>query len=85
MTNEVRVVNSRLLDDMDAGELRERLVRRAMRIKESNPAIACWSDLLPHIQEDISRISFMFGKFTAYVFACTFDYIEAGIYDLSES
>ena len=85
MSNEVRVVNSRLLDDMDAGELRERLVRRAMRIKENNPAIACWSDLLPHIQDDISRISIKIGKSTAYVFACTIDDIEAGIYDLSDS
>jgi hypothetical protein len=85
MSNEVKVVSVRALDDMDAGELRERLVRRAVRIKENDPTICCWSDLLPHVQDDISRISMKIGKSTAFVFACTIDDIEAGNYDLSGS
>lgn len=64
---------------LDAGYAREELVRKVKDLKATNPNICCWSDVLPHVEQDIADVAKIIGKSTAYVFACTIDDIEADL------
>lgn len=63
----------------NAGQLREALVKKCKKLKETNANICCWADLFEHVKKDIQQLAWHINRSPAYVMACTIDDLEADL------